>query len=395
MFEAYVKKNAGNVLLAVALWVCPSSYGSNLPEPKAEALLRQMTLEEKVGQLVQISSGLDLTGPGPDDAPTLRRAEFEPGTPWPGSDGVHVNAHGGNIVFYEGLYYWYGSHKIEGRTESQSNEAGVRCYTSKDLYNWENAGMLLSKSTEGMDPEVADAGILDRPKVAFNDKIGRFLLYFKLYPPTAKGGNTGTRVGYVGVAESESPLGPFEYRGRFLAANSDEGSGDFAIFKENGRIHHITVRKPDKWLYCGRMSEDGLRPDGPYVQMEGIERATEAPAVIKHEDKYYLLGSGSSGWKPNAARMFVADQLIGPYAALGNPCEGENSHNGLGPEKTFGGQSCNILTVPDRESAYIAMFDIWKPRDAINSGHIWLPMEIHSDGVRIEWRDRWDLSFFE
>jgi hypothetical protein len=170
MFEAYVKKNAGNFLLAVALWVCPSSYGSNLPEPKAEALLRQMTPEEQVGQLVQVSSAGSLTGP--DDAPTLRRAEFEPGTPWPASDGVHVNAHGGNIVFHEGLYYWYGSHKIEGRTESQTNEAGVRCYTSKDLYNWENAGMVLSKETDRMHAEVADAGILDRPKVAFNDTTG-------------------------------------------------------------------------------------------------------------------------------------------------------------------------------------------------------------------------------
>jgi beta-glucosidase len=35
-----------------------------------------MTLEEKVGQMVQVSSGWDLTGPVPDDAPKLRRAEL-------------------------------------------------------------------------------------------------------------------------------------------------------------------------------------------------------------------------------------------------------------------------------------------------------------------------------
>jgi hypothetical protein len=57
MFEAYVKKNAGTFLLAVALWGCPSSYGANAPGQKAEALLRQMTQEEKAGQLVQVSSG--------------------------------------------------------------------------------------------------------------------------------------------------------------------------------------------------------------------------------------------------------------------------------------------------------------------------------------------------
>ena len=323
------------------------------------------------------------------------RDAFNPGVIWPDTDGEHINAHGGNILFHDDLYYWYGSHKIEGRTESQTNEAGVRCYTSSDLLNWKNAGMVLSKSTDGMHPEVADAGILDRPKVVFNDVTGRFVMYFKLYSSQAKGGNTGTRVGYVGVAESKDPLGPFEYRGRFLGANSDEGSGDFAIHKEKGRIYHIAIRKPDKWLYCGRMSEDGLRPDGPYVQMEGVERTTEAPAIVLHDNKYYLLGSGSSGWKPNAARMFVADQLIGPYKALGNPCQGVNPHNGLGPEKTFGGQSCNIITIPGLDEAYIAMFDIWKPQDAANSGYIWLPLEIAGDEPQILWRDAWDLTVFQ
>lgn len=328
-------------------------------------------------------------------ASAVERMEFCPGTVWPDSDGEHMNAHGGNIVFHEGVFYWYGSHKIAGRTESQANEAGVRCYTSSDLMNWENIGMVFSKSADGMNPEVADAGILDRPKVVFNDVTDRFVMYFKLYPPTAKGGGAGTRVAYVGVAESVDPLGPFEYRGRFLGANSDEGSGDFAIVKDDGAIYHIAIRKPDKWLYCGKLISDGLRPSGPYVLMEGVTQKTEAPAVIRHEGKYVLLASGSSGWRPNAARVFTADQLTGPYTSLGNPCQGINPHNGLGAEKTFGGQSSFICPVPGKLNAYIAMFDVWNPEYPEDAGYIWLPLEFTGKGPRVEWRSEWDLSIFE
>jgi hypothetical protein len=35
-----------------------------------------------------------------------------PGEIWPGNNGVHINAHGGGILFHDGKYYWYGEHKI-------------------------------------------------------------------------------------------------------------------------------------------------------------------------------------------------------------------------------------------------------------------------------------------
>jgi hypothetical protein len=66
-----------------------------------------------------------------------------PGLPWPDTDGVPINAHGFCIVPHAGKFYWYGSHKIAGKTESEKNEAGVRCYVSSDLLNWTNAGLVL------------------------------------------------------------------------------------------------------------------------------------------------------------------------------------------------------------------------------------------------------------
>ena len=118
------------------------------------------------------------------------------------SSGELINAHGFCIVHHEGTYYWYGAHKIPGKTEEEKNEAGVRCYVSTDLLNWKNAGMVLDVFAEGMPAELRDAYILDRPKVIYQAATKKFVLYFKLYPPKEQGGKTGKDFAYVGAAAS-------------------------------------------------------------------------------------------------------------------------------------------------------------------------------------------------
>jgi hypothetical protein len=77
---------------------------------------------------------------------------FQPAAIWPDNNGVHINAHGGGMLYHAGRYYWYGENK-EGRTWlPESTKAwegwrvdvtGVRCYSSKDLLNWRDEGLVL------------------------------------------------------------------------------------------------------------------------------------------------------------------------------------------------------------------------------------------------------------
>ena len=60
---------------------------------------------------------------------------FESGEIWPDNQGTHINAHGGGVLFHEGIYYWFGEHKIEG-TAGNSAQVGVHVYASSDLLNW-------------------------------------------------------------------------------------------------------------------------------------------------------------------------------------------------------------------------------------------------------------------
>ncbi len=86
--------------------------------------------------------------------------QFQPDQAGLDDNGVHINAHGGGLLFHEGTYYWFGEHKIGG----DAAEVGVHCYSSVDLYNWTDRGVALSVS-EDPQSEIAKGCIIQRPKV--------------------------------------------------------------------------------------------------------------------------------------------------------------------------------------------------------------------------------------
>mgnify|MGYP000276101493 CR=1 FL=1 len=60
------------------------------------------------------------------------------------NNGKTINAHGGGIIYVDGIYYWYGEHKLPNKSEKEKADGGVHCYSSTDLYHWEDKGIVLS-----------------------------------------------------------------------------------------------------------------------------------------------------------------------------------------------------------------------------------------------------------
>lgn len=310
---------------------------------------------------------------------------IESGKLWYDSKGDRINAHGGCVIFYNGIYYWYGEHKVEGLSEKRHADGGVHCYASDNLIEWHDQGMVLNLTREDTLSDLSFDCNQDRPKVVYNDITKKFVLFFKLYIR-----KQGTKVAFVGVAVSSSPSGPFIYTHKFLGGNSPNGTGDFAMFKDdNGDLYHLTVRKPDKRFVIGKMRDDYLLPEGEYKLCRGITKGTEAPALFKSGGVYHMLASGSSGWAPNAARYFTSSSLYGPWENRGNPCSGQNPNNNLGPNKTFGGQSTYIIPYRGKEDSFIALFDINRPKHPYDNLYLWLPIKFQKETIKIEWIDSW------
>ena len=95
---------------------------------------------------------------------------------WLDTEGRPINAHGGGILYHEGRYYWYGEHRPE---RGFSTEVGITCYSSDDLIHWKYESVALPVSEES-GSDIERGCIMERPKVIFNPKTRKFVLWFHL-----------------------------------------------------------------------------------------------------------------------------------------------------------------------------------------------------------------------
>lgn len=126
--------------------------------------------------------------------------EMVPAGVWNDVNGEYINAHGGGILLFDSKYYWFGEHRP---AKGFSTEVGVTCYSSTDLCNWRYEGVALSVSEEAGN-EIEKGCIMERPKVIYNKRTKKFVMWFHL---ELKG--KGYEAARAGVAVSDSPTGPY------------------------------------------------------------------------------------------------------------------------------------------------------------------------------------------
>lgn len=174
---------------------------------------------------------------------------------------------------------------------------------------------------------------------------------------------------------------------RFLIRDFAGGqmARDMTLFvDDDGKAYHIYASEENQTLQIAELTDDYTAHSGRYVRAF-VGRSMEAPAIFKHDGRYYLMMSGCTGWDPNAARSAVADSVMGEWTELGNPCKGDDA------DKTFHSQSTYILPVEGRRDTFIYMGDRWNPKNAIDGRYIWLPIELTDGGFALSWSDAWAL----
>ncbi len=348
---------------------------------------------------------------------------IRPGELWPDNNGVHINAHGGGILLHAGVYYWHGEHKTEGDAGNRAN-VGVHVYSSTDLVRWTDRGIALHVvDTPGHDIE--RGCVIERPKVIYNALTNKFVMWFHLELI-----GQGYRAARAGVAVSDSPAGPFRFIGssRLNAgvwpqnapsewqkplseeeiADADgaakrsnnrvldeafhyfyrrdfvvgQMSRDMTLFvDDDGSAYQITASEENRTLHITRLSDDYTQSAGHYVRVFP-NRCHEAPAVFKHDGRYFMISSDCTGWTPNPARLSVADHILGPWKELGNPCRGTDAEIAT----TFESQSTHVIPTA---AGPIYMGDRWRPDDAIDGRYIWLPFTFEDGLPTLHWQNAW------
>ena len=347
-----------------------------------------------------------------------KNAAIIPGEVWKDTDGNPINAHGGGLLYHEGTYYWYGEYK-KGETILpewatwecyRTDVTGVSCYSSKDLLNWKFEGIVLPAVKDDEKHDLHPSKVLERPKVIYNEKTKKFVMWAHVE-------SADYSKACAGVAVSDSPTGPYcfvsssrvcpgifplnmteeerdmqwnmeqfeewwtpEWReavnkGLFVKRDLEGGqmSRDMTLYvDDDGIAYHIYSSEENLTLQIAELTDDYQGHSGKYVRLFPGGH-NEAPAIFKKDGTYWMITSGCTGWAPNAARLFSAPSIWGPWTQHPNPCRGEGS------DKTFGGQSTYVLQLPGNR--YLFMADIWRPKSLMYSEYLWIPVRFDEEGM--------------
>lgn len=282
--------------------------------------------------------------------------------------------------------------------------------------------------------------IAERPKMLYNETTGKYVLVFHSDGPSdasllkyLQDGTSPSRYSRanMGFAVSDTPYGPFELvnvqRMNYRTGgdyNTDTGMArDMNVFVDDTDVDKNGVKdayaiyssENNKYIYVSLLNEDYTGPatvgivdtmelaDGSTVQtfadrVLGNNTFREAPAVFKYDGYYYMITSGTTGWRPNPAAYYRAENIYGPWTAMGDPCEG-------GSSTTFGSQPTAVIPVDAEKGKFIYMGDRWSytllsgtSTDSAHwdSAYVWLPITITEDHtISLPNLSNWDMSVFD
>lgn len=297
------------------------------------------------------------------------------GQMWYDDDGNAIQAHGGCIIKVGNKFFWYGENKERNNVPGTRRvySTGVSCYSSENLSEWHNEGIVLKANENDLDSKLYYKNIIERPKVIYNEKANKYVMWFHL-------DDSNYALAQAGLAISDSPTGPFEFIRSFRP--NRHNVQDITVFKDSDNTAYlIHATEGDYSLCISRLTDNYLDVDG-HFKMILTEQEREAPAVCVHNGVYYMVTSGCTGWDPNNALFAISRGIVNQWKLIDNPCEGENYR------KTFFGQSSYIFC---EEGNYYLMLDHWKPEDLKNSGYSILPIEFNNKcTMTVKWKDHWN-----
>eukprot|EP01084_Bolivina_argentea_P148265 259241_1 len=292
-------------------------------------------------------------------------------TQWLDTDGNFIHAHGGQIFQYNNLFYWIGTtQKVQPNYISE----GINCYSSNNLMDWKFENMIFV-NTSALKSPVTPPFRIERPKILYNNKTSKFVMWFKLKNYASNEWNLMT------VCISDTVCGHNSYQ--FIDAFEPDGmmADDLGLFIDDDGTTAYFVRNANKTFAGISILNDqytnttsaGIISRGPHI---------EAPAIFKL-DTYYLLGSHLTGWKPNAQELCVTNNIQSLNNAKWDN-DATQCPNPTSSSTTYNSQTTFVLRLTDyKNDKYVFMYmgDIWHNPNISKATYIWLPLVFNNNNA--------------
>ncbi|HJC90668.1 MAG TPA: family 43 glycosylhydrolase [Candidatus Mediterraneibacter excrementigallinarum] len=300
---------------------------------------------------------------------------FYPGKTWLDTEGKRIQAHGGSVMYIDGTYYWYGENKEKTTGKDEIWHWGVRCYTSKDLYNWEDRGLIIPPEPENPGSSLHPSSMMDRPHIIYNKRTGKYVCWLKIM--NRDGSQTET------VMTADNILGPYT-KVREGLRPLDMSAGDFDLAVAPGgkayyyfeRVHSETIcadLTPDYTDVTVYYSTHFPHTAPPYVR--------EATAHFYRKGKHYLVTSGTTGYLPNPSEIAVADRWV----------PGHMDWKYENYKKTF-----EQMFDPDYHGEINTEdYELDSSVDTSVADYVWLPFRFSGEMGYLDWKEEWRIEDFE
>ncbi|WP_395400467.1 family 43 glycosylhydrolase [Arthrobacter sp. UC242_113] len=358
-------------------------------------------------------------------ATTAHYTSIRPGQTWVDTNGNRIQAHGGSIFTDDdGTFFWYGENKERTTPGSGNWHWGVRAYSSTDLYNWEDRGLIIPPVLEDKDSPLHPAQKMDRPHIIFNQRTGKYVCWLKVM------GDDGQRTQASTVLTADTFLGPYDIvRTGLRPLGMDAGDFDLVVDPEDHRAYYY-FEKVHTELICTELTEDYTGVSGKFSShfpQPGPPFTREAPGHFERQGVHYLITSGTTGYFPNHSEIACAPSHHGPWTVLGDPHPTDESRT------SFRSQISSVFRHPHKKDLYIALADRWLPQLPENmpnvfdvmaamaegrmpargageesaasvAGHeentatadyVWLPIRFDGDVPVIDWKEEWRIEDFD
>jgi hypothetical protein len=301
-------------------------------------------------------------------SPALAQGVIKPGEPWLDDRGQQIQAHGGGIIRLGKTWLWFGEDR------SMTNEPEKRyvaCYSSNDLAHWKFHRQVIAMTA----PEnLSGHWVLERPKVFYNAKTKKFVMYMHLDDPTYK-------MARVAVATSDTVDGDYKYIRSFRPLGFE--SRDIGQFiDDDGTAYLIFESRPSKGFYIAKLSDDYL---DVAKQMSFVDAPLEGGAIVHYQGLYYALGSHLTGWKANPNVYATSTSVSGPWSAMKDIAPPEVN--------TYDSQSSMLIKVAGtKATTVIYVGDRWKPKELWDSRYIWMPVQIGDGTLHLPQPKDWTIN---
>jgi hypothetical protein len=275
---------------------------------------------------------------------------FHPGQVWLDTKGDRIQAHGGSVMQVDGTFYWYGENKERSTPGSGIWHYGIRCYRSRDLYNWEDCGLIIPPVEDDDSSPLHPARYVDRPHIIQSRSTGKYVCWLKIMEEDGRQRST--------VLTADDILGPYTMvRTGLQPLGMNAGDFDLVIEPSDGKAYYYFGRVHSE-LICADLTADCTDVSGYYsthLHRGSPPYAREAPAHFFRRGKHYLFTSGTSGYHPNPSEVAWAPSHHGPWSALGDPHPSDTSRS------SYNSQITSVFKHPDKKDLYIALADRWMP----------------------------------